>query len=199
MLLNSIGIPINAVEYRVSVSNQDRKKVDEILKKHGINGTKFFIAINPVAKWETKLWPNDRFASLADKIISEYKVKIVFTGSPHDDPIIQDILFSMKGRAMNLAGRTTLKMLAALYEKAALVISTDTGPMHLAAAVGTPVVALFGPTAPWRTGPYGTGHQVITAEMGCSPCFKRRCETINCMHRISVEQVLNGVRRVFED
>ena len=194
MLLNAIGIPTNEVEYKLPVSNGDREKVDELMKKHGINGVKSLIAINPVAKWETKLWPKERFARLADTIIDEYDVKIIFTGGLEDRPIIQDIMSDMKGRALNLAGHTTLKMLAALYEKTVLVISTDTGPMHLAAAVGTPVVALFGPTAPWRTGPYGIGHQVITAGMGCSPCFKRRCETKDCMKQISVGQVMNGIR-----
>jgi ADP-heptose:LPS heptosyltransferase len=102
----------------------------------------------------------------------------------------------MKGQAINFAGKTTLTELAALYEKAALVISTDTGPMHLAAAMGTPVVALFGPTAPWRTGPFGKSHQIITAELECSPCFKRRCETTDCMSKISVMQVFDGVKKM---
>jgi ADP-heptose:LPS heptosyltransferase len=123
-------------------------------------------------------------------------MKIVFTGGINDYSIIQDITSCMKGRSINFAGKTTLTELAALYEKAALVISTDTGPMHLAAAMGTPVVALFGPTAPWRTGPYGAGHQVITAGLECSPCFKRRCETTDCMYQISMDQVLKGVQKV---
>jgi lipopolysaccharide heptosyltransferase II len=157
---------------------------------------KSLIAINPVAKWETKLWPKKQFAELADMLIGQYDMKIVFTGGIKDYSIIQAITSSMKGRAINFAGKTTLTELAALYEKAALVVSTDTGPMHLAAAVGTPVVALFGPTAPWRTGPYGTGHQLIKAELECSPCFKRRCETTDCMYQISVDQVLKGVQKV---
>jgi heptosyltransferase-1 len=73
--------------------------------------------------------------------------------------------------AVNLAGATSLIDLAALYDRMAMVISTDTGPMHIAAAVGTPVVALFGPTAEWRTGPYGDMHQVAAADLDCRPCF----------------------------
>jgi ADP-heptose:LPS heptosyltransferase len=105
----------------------------------------------------------------------------------------------MSDSAANLAGETTLKMLAALYAEADVVISTDTGPMHLAVSVGTPVVALFGPTAPWRTGPYGSGHQIVRAGLGCAPCFKRQCATIACMHQISVDQVLNAVSKVIGD
>ena len=196
MLLNAVGIPTNEIEYKLPVSNDDREKVDELMKKHGIKGVGSLIAINPVAKWESKLWPNERFSRLADTIIDEYDAKIIFTGGPEDRPIIQDIMSAMKGRALNLAGHTTLKMLAALYEKTVLVISTDTGPMHLAAAVGLPVVALFGPTAAWRTGPYGAGHHIITAESECSPCFKRHCETIDCMSQISVKQVMDAVKKI---
>ena len=196
MLLNAVGIPANEVEYKLPVTNDDRERIDEIMEKHGIYDEKPLIAINPVAKWETKLWPKERFARLADTIIIKYNAKILFTGSPEDRPIILDIMSAMNNQAMNFAGHTTLKMLAALYERTALVVSTDTGPMHLAVAVGTPVVALFGPTAPWRTGPYGTGHQVITAGRGCSPCFKRRCETIECMKQITVDQVMNGIRNL---
>jgi 3-deoxy-D-manno-octulosonic-acid transferase/heptosyltransferase-1 len=196
MLLDAVGIPTNEVEYKLPMSDHDRKKIDELMKQHGINGEKSLIAINPVAKWETKLWPNKKFAELADMLVDQYNLKIVFTGGFKDYSIIQTITSSMKGRAINFAGKTTLTELAALYEKAALVISTDTGPMHLAAAVGTPVVALFGPTAPWRTGPYGTGHQIITAELECSPCFKRRCETTDCMYQISVKQVMAAVKKI---
>jgi len=196
MLLHAVGIPANEVEYKLPVSNHDRKKIDKLMKQHGINGLKSFIAINPVAKWETKLWPNEKFAELADTLIDRYDMKIVFTGGIKDYSINQAITSSMKGRAINFAGKTTLTELAALYEKATLLISTDTGPMHLGAAMGTPVVALFGPTASWRTGPYGLGHQIITAELECSPCFKRCCETIACMHQISVAQVLEAASKI---
>jgi heptosyltransferase-1 len=198
MLLNAIGIPTNEVEYKLPVSNDDWEKVDELIKRHGLIGVKILIAINPVAKWESKLWPKERFARLADMIIDKYDARIVFTGGPEDRPTIQDVMSAMKRRALNLAGQTTLKMLAALYEKTALVISTDTGPMHLAAAMGTPVVAIFGPTAPWRTGPYGSGHRVVRADSECSPCFKRQCETIDCMHQISVDQVFDAVSKIID-
>jgi heptosyltransferase-1 len=102
----------------------------------------------------------------------------------------------MSGSGINLAGRTTLQSLAALFKRADLVISTDTGPMHIAAAVGTPVVALFGPTSVTRTGPFGSGHQVLQAALPCVPCFRRRCATKDCMAEISVQQVLKAVRKV---
>ncbi|HUV77493.1 MAG TPA: glycosyltransferase family 9 protein, partial [Desulfobacterales bacterium] len=176
MFIEALGIPSNTVEYKLPVSSHDHEKVDDLMRAYGMLGAKPLIAINPVAKWETKLWTNKKFSQLADLLIDRYDAKIVFTGGPDDRPPIQDIMAAMKGQAVNLAGLTTLKMLAALYQKMVFVVSTDTGPMHMAAAVGTPVVALFGPTAPWRTGPFGSGHQIVRGGPECSPCFKRECK-----------------------
>ena len=196
MLLEAIGISSDEVEYNLYISDQDRKKTDDLLQQHEKKEYKLLAAINPVAKWETKLWDNAKFAKLADSLINQYNAKVFFTGSAEDRELILDIISRMKRKAYNLAGMTSLKTLAAVYKKTDFVISTDTGPMHLAAAVGTPVIALFGPTAPWRTGPFGADHQIIRADLECSPCFKRQCKTIDCMKQISVEQVLNGVERL---
>ena len=196
MLIDALGIPSNTVEYKLPVSSYDHEKVDGLMRTYGMLGAKPLVAINPVAKWETKLWANKKFSQLADILIDRYDAKIVFTGSPVDGPTIQDIMAAMKGHAVNLAGHTTLKMLAALYQKVDFVVSTDTGPMHMAAAVGIPVVALFGPTVPWRTGPFGTGHQIVRGGPECSPCFKRECKTIDCMEQISVQQVVDAIHKL---
>ncbi|MBW2237648.1 MAG: lipopolysaccharide heptosyltransferase II [Deltaproteobacteria bacterium] len=196
MFIEALGIPSNTVEYKLPVSSHDHEKVDDLMRRYGLLGAKTLIAINPVAKWETKLWANKKFSQLADMFIHRYDAKIVFTGGPDDRPTIQDIMAAMKGHAANLAGHTTLKMLAALYEKMVFVVSTDTGPMHMAAAVGTSVVALFGPTAPWRTGPFGSIHQIVRAELDCAPCFKRECKTIDCMEQISVQQVIDAIHKL---
>jgi 3-deoxy-D-manno-octulosonic-acid transferase/heptosyltransferase-1 len=104
----------------------------------------------------------------------------------------------MSQKTVNLAGRTTLRDLAYLYRKAALLITTDSGPMHIAAAVGTPVIALFGPTSASRTGPYGEGHFVIRRDLACSPCFLKKCETRHCMKDISVEDVLEAAKKMLK-
>jgi heptosyltransferase-1 len=124
---------------------------------------------------------------------------VAVSGALQDRSLAEMILERMRYPALNLAGRTDLGTLIALMAGAAVVISTDSGPMHLAAALGTPVVALFGPTAPWRTGPYGKGHKVLRAAVSCSPCFLRRCHTRRCMRQIGPEQVLEAVREVLEE
>jgi heptosyltransferase-1 len=198
MLIGALGVPTSEVAYRLPVDGADRKEVERILKREGIAQRRRLVAVNPVAQWETKLWPNRRFAALADRLAREYGADIVFTGGPDDRPIVADIVSRMAMPAVDLAGQTTLRTLAALFQRARLVISTDTGPMHLAAAVGTPVVAVFGPTAPWRTGPFGPGHTVVRLGPPCSPCFKRTCPRGDhlCMAGLGLDAVLKEVVRL---
>jgi heptosyltransferase I len=151
------------------------------------------VVINPVARWITKLWSERKFAELADRLIQEKNAVIIFTGSSDDRAVIGRIVSMMKLKAENWAGETTLKELAALASLSDLFITTDTGPMHLAAAAGAKVVALFGPTAPWRTGPYGTSHIVVRKGLECSPCFQRKCGDVQCMEAITVEEVLEKI------
>lgn len=152
------------------------------------------IVINPVARWKTKLWDEHKFALLADRMVAERRAVVVFTGSPDDRAVTERIRGMMRENAVNWAGETTLRELAALASLADLFITTDTGPMHLAAAAGARVVALFGPTAPWRTGPYGPGHAVVRKGLACSPCFRRACDVgVRCMEGITVEDVMERI------
>ncbi len=148
--------------------------------------------MNPAARWKTKLWPEPNFADLADRLIREKNMMVIFTGSVDDRRMNERIRALMKrGDAVNWAGETTLKELAALALLSDVFITTDTGSMHLAAAAGAKVVALFGPTAPCRTGPYGPLGTVIRAGIDCSPCFQRTCENdMKCMAGITVEEVM---------
>jgi 3-deoxy-D-manno-octulosonic-acid transferase/heptosyltransferase-1 len=152
------------------------------------------VAVNPVAFWETKLWDDAKFAALCDRIRTELGLGVILTGGEAGP--LERIRAGMKTPAVNLGGQTSLRELACLYRRAALVVSTDSGPMHLAAAVGTPVVALFGPTDPARTGPYGAGHRVIRGALPCMPCLSKRCDDPRCMREISVETVFAAVKEV---
>ena len=180
---------------QIPIYNADNRYVDYLLGQ--IGNTRTMVAVSPMAKWESKLWELNRFSSLADKIIEKLGAEVIFTGSQGDRAATEDILSGMKGRALNLAGDTTLKELACLYQRCAVVICTDTGPMHIAAAMDSPiVVALFGPTSPLRTGPYGSRHRVIRAGLERSPCFKKRCDDMSCMKEITVEMVFDTVKEV---
>ena len=180
---------------RIPVSETNGRSVDQMLSDDGFDGGNL-VAINPMARWETKLWEPELFATLADRILQDFSGRIVFTGSKDDRPIIDNIASNMKHRPLNFAGRTRLKELASLYDRCRLLVTTDTGPMHMAAAMGCPVVALFGPTSPLRTGPYGSKHRVMTSGAACSPCFKKTCHEWSCMRDITVERVHDAVKQV---
>ncbi len=193
MLLDALSIHSREIVYDLPVQDSDRRKAEELLAENGLENAKTLAAVNPVAQWPTKLWQNEKFSILADRLIDEKGVGLFFTGGPDDKSTSSDIMSRMTCKAVDFTGKTTLKTLAALYEKADFLVTTDTGPMHLAAAAGLPVIAIFGPTAPWRTGPFGSGHCVIRSGLDCSPCFKRHCNTLDCMKLISVEDVMEGI------
>jgi lipopolysaccharide heptosyltransferase I len=145
-----------------------------------------WIAVNPSARWRTKLWGDANFAALIRQLPRD---RVVLTGAANERDAIEKIAQGCR----NLAGQTDLLELASLYRQCAVVITNDSGPMHLAAAVGTPVIAIFGPTDPALTGPYGDRHTVLRAAIPCSPCFKDHCANRverECMKMVTVEQVL---------
>jgi len=188
-----LGASPEEPRFVIPVGEENIKKVDALLAAGEIPAETAFIAVNPVAFWETKMWDDGKFALLCDRIVRDLQCPVVFTGGAKGGEI-ERIRSRMSEPSLNLSGRTTLRDLACLYRRASLVVTTDSGPMHIAAAVGTPVVALFGPTSPLRTGPYGKGHEVIRADIPCSPCFKKKCETRKCMDGISVDRVFEAVK-----
>jgi lipopolysaccharide heptosyltransferase I len=134
-------------------------------------------------------WPAERFGRLAAGL----PVKTVVIGSRGDRALADEVVRVSEGKAVSVAGKTDLKGLVPVIKHAALMVSNDTGPMHIAVALGVPVFALFGPANPARTGPYGKGHKVIRKEIPCAPCYKRSCENPRCMDMITVEEVASVI------
>lgn len=141
------------------------------------------------ARWETKKWPAEKFGELAARL----PVQSVVAGGLADSSLAETIVSLSGGRAVSLAGKTTLRELAGVIKGARFMVSNDTGPMHIAAALGVPVFALFGPTSPARTGPYGHMHRIIGTDLPCAPCYKRYCKEPKCMEGITVEKVLSAI------
>jgi len=185
-----LGTDVKDAEFFIPIGEENKKKVENLLRLNGIDRGDRFVAISPVALWDTKLWEDEKFALLCDRIAEEIKVKVVFTG--RDRGKLEFIQSLMKSSSINLGGETSLRDLAWLYRLASILITTDSGPMHIAAAMGTPAIALFGPTDPARTGPYGNGHTVIRKKMNCSPCFLKKCDSKKCMRDITVEEVFHA-------
>jgi lipopolysaccharide heptosyltransferase I len=197
LLLKGIGIPAASIRYDLPVSPEHESEAAALLRASGVGEQDRLVAINPMARWPTKLWEPAHFAAVADRLEGQ-GIRVVFTGGAPDRSSIDEICRLMTSKSRRLDGRTSLKTLAAIYRRAQVLLTTDSGPMHLAAAVGTIVVALFGPTAPWRTGPYGPDHTVLRAGISCSPCFKKECLTTDfeeraCMTRLSIDEVVRTV------
>jgi len=144
----------------------------------------------PGARWKTKIWSPEKFGELASRL----PVQSVVVGSKTDKDSADLIVTLSKGKAISLAGKTSLKELIAVMRKAKFVISNDSGPMHIAAALGIRVYAIFGPTDPLRTGPYGKGHTIISPTIPCAPCFKKTCEDVKCLEGLSVDKVFETIK-----
>ncbi len=145
--------------------------------------------LHPGTRWASKLWPAASWARLAEWLSRDLGFQVAITGSRADEKLAANICTTSQAPVLNLAGTTSLPQLAGIFRKTRLAVTTDTGAMHLAAALGTPVVALFGPTAPSRTGPFGEGHQVVRLGLRCSPCFKRQCPEPRCLNDLTPEMV----------
>ncbi len=199
-LLDALGVPRGPVRYDLAIPAGNEGEAVGLLAATGLGPDAPFVAVNPQTRWPTKNWTAAGFAAVAD-LLAARALPAVFTGAPADRTALDAIAAAMQTPMRRLDGRTSLKTLAALYRRARVVLATDTGPMHLAVAVGTPVVALFGPTDPRYTGPPGTDHVVLRTSVPCSPCFQRICRTRRvephaCMVRLAPEAVADTVARL---
>jgi len=185
-------------QFRFRILPADREQVSAVLSRAGVRAGSPWIAMNASARWPTKRWPVESFAAVADRLHQEGAGPVVLIGGPDDRADAQTVKTLVKTSSMiDVTGLTPLGLLPALLQSAAVLLTNDSGPMHVAAAVGTPVVALFGPTSATRTGPYGKNHRVLTHQLPCSPCFSRRCRNPierECLTGIAPVQVVEAIR-----
>jgi len=191
-----LGVEENDRSLYFPLSEADRRFATAFLQEKKVEENSLLIGLVPGALRAIKQWSIENFAALADALSADGATPIVF-GSPAEMGIAEQLCNLCKCKPVIAAGQTTLSQLGALLELCDVVVSGDTGPMHIAAAVGTPVVALFGPTDPQRTGPVGDQHIVLTRHLPCQPCFQRpTCQGFDCMRGLEVQDVLTSVRRI---
>jgi len=184
-LAGSPGAPL------LTVAPEARREADRLLQKAGVDGARPFVCLHPGARWWFKAWPAERFAALADLIQTETPAQVLFLGSDQERSLESQIADRMKTPLRSLIGKTSLRALAAVLERAALMVSNDNGPMHMAAALGVPVIGLFGPSDPAIWGPWGDGHRTFYKGLDCRACFHPDCfrGEQNCMRLITLEEV----------
>lgn len=197
-LLKPLGIEISNTAPRLFLKETEINTTREFLYQRGYKPGKILIGIHPGAAYgEAKCWPVDRYRETARLLLEEFKdAYVVFFGDAASFPLVKQICQGLNERAINLAGATSLRELACIVKECSLVLTNDSGPMHMASALGTPVVALFGSTDANITGPYRNGI-IIDKKVECSPCFKRTCPIdFRCMMKITVKEVVEAVKKV---
>ena len=177
-------------------TDADRHSIERLLRAEGILPDNRIIALNLGTTWATKRWDVTNFADLIQQIARLLpEIKIVLVGSPEERVLAKALPASLS--VTNLVGKTEILQLGALLERCEVCVTADSAPMHIAAAVGTPTVALFGPTSPARHQPYGTGHTVIEKPVSCRPCYKQTCHRQDaphlCMREIGTAEVVKAL------
>ena len=199
-LARACGIPVRDIAYEFFIKDTDRKKIGQFLKESGINYPDKLAVLCPGGNWDMKRWPKENFALLADMLIERLGLKVVLSGAKKDIGLTDQIRKMMKNDCAVSCGKTTLKELGALLEHADLVVANDTGPMHLAVAMKARTIALFGPTSPKLTGPYGKGnYSVIWKNEECDvPCYDVTCTDSRCMALITAEDVFKKAQELLK-
>jgi heptosyltransferase I len=188
------------IEFPIIIPEADKQLVTEFLQQNRIGKTDIIIGINIGASIPLNIWLKEKFAQLIDRLILEEHYRVVLIGGPTDIEFAQAVGSLAVATPINTVGKMNLKQLAGLTQRCTVVVSGDTAPLHIAAAMGTPVVAIFGPADPNKTGPYTDKKVVIWKKPECSPCLKKTgCDhNILCMELITVDEVITAIKQLHE-
>jgi len=193
--LRALAIPVTSDALELWPSREGDEKVRDIFAKAGWAPDDLKIIIHAAASLPAKQWPLDRFAAVMERLKERYQSRFIYTGAPGDASLYHEIEKQGPFDGLNLCGMMSLRENLSVYRAADLFFGVDSGPMHMAAAVGVPVVALFGPTDEGKWGPWGSGHTVITKRLSCHPCKPHKCRDNDCMKKISMEEALEAVEK----
>ncbi len=195
MLAGLAGAQLASTSCDFDVAEDDQRTVESLLSK---NQLRDFIIINPGGGWSTKRWNPERYAILAKRIQEEAGLPVAVTTGPGEDELYR-VIKANCGKPIPFHFPVSFLQLIPLLRKTRLLIGGDTGPFHLACALGTPTVGIFGPTSPIRNGPWREGDEVVMHKLPCSFCYGRTCDTNNECMDISVDEVFSAVVRRLEN
>lgn len=200
MLLEPLGIPVSDTTPRLFLSEREVREAKQLLKQQGVRSESVVVGINPGATYgSAKCWLPERFREVTEKLLQDPRIVIVYFGDQATATLVKEICQGLPSRVINLAGLTSLRELASLISLCDVLLTNDSGPMHIADALGTKIVALFGSTSEIVTGPYRTG-KVIHKHVECSPCYQRTCPIdFRCMKRINAEEVYREIQQMLKE
>jgi len=194
-----LGADVSHPQFRLGSSPGADQAIEAVLARAGVRADERLVAVAPVDRLRVRSWPLDRFVEVATVLAREPGLRVVLIGGPSERPYAEPFRQAVGERLIDLTGRTTLPDLVAVLRRASVLLGNDSAPIHIAAAVGTRVVALFGPTSPLKTGPYGDGHVVLRKPLACSPCERSTCANVNryeCLTSIQVQEVVGTTKRL---
>lgn len=185
----AMGCKVHKVVFPLVITDEEAQGADKIIRQAGLSPQSPYVVLAPGANWPNKRWPARHMARLCDTIYGWRQVPVLI-GGPGDRPLAEDILSQAEIPPVDLIGKTSLKQLAAVIKGAKAFVGGDTGPMHLAAGIGTPTLALMGPTDANRNGPYGKVHIALEVPRDCAGCWQRQCpKQLDCLDAFPPEQI----------
>ncbi len=193
--LKMLDIPIVSQDLELWPSRESDTKITSLFAEKGWRPEDLKIIIHAAASLPAKQWPLDRFGAVMKELQERFQARFIYTGAAGDAVLYREIEQHGPYGGLNLCGVTGLHENLSVYRASSLFFGVDSGPMHMAAAVGVPVVALFGPTDERKWGPWGGAHTVITKRLACHPCKPHKCPDNECMKQISVEDALNVLEK----
>jgi lipopolysaccharide heptosyltransferase II len=199
-ILKMLGIELKGRGLELWPSQQDEKYIEEFFASHWMSPHQKVVGINVSAsrRWETKAWPYHHLVKLCEEL-GHRDIRVVITGTEADSILAQKLSNAVKNsKLINGCGKTTANQLACLIKRCNVYISADSAPLHIAAAVDTPVIALFGPTDPRRHVPPAKRLAVLRKDLPCSPCYRSKCESLKCMELIKPEEVLEALMQIIK-
>lgn len=199
-LLRAAGIPAEDRQLEIFLSNTERADACFTFEEAGISEIPLKIGLFPGAGWKLREWMPERFAAIGDRLVEEYNAQVILFGGPKEVELVRNVSSLMRHPSYSFAGILQLRQLAACIEKCDLFLSNDTGPMHIAAAVRTPTLALFGPGNHIKFQPIGDEHNMIRHDVPCSPCkqFTDKCKDNICMKKITVDEVWDTISQMID-
>jgi heptosyltransferase-2 len=191
--LRVLDIPVGSSHLELWPLQEHERRVHEMFRLAGWGNGDLKVIIHPAASLPAKQWPLDRFASVMKVLRDRHQARFIYTGAKGDAGLYRAIEQQGPFHGLDLCGKTSLRENISVYRAANMFFGVDSGPMHMAAAAGIPVVALFGPTDERKWGPWGAEHTVITKRLSCYPCKPHKCRQHECMTRITVDDALEAL------
>lgn len=201
--LDALGIARSEpIEFQLEPSTEQQSRIDALIGLDAGASAVEHVALLIGSTWTSRVWPTENYIELARALWQRYRLRSIIVGGPADAIAAAAISSELlPEQVVNLVGKTSLRDLSAVFTRARLAIGSDSGPMHIAAAVATPIISLWGSTSPVRSGPYGWEGYCLQSAIGCAPCYQRVCPGLDtlCMRALSTEIVLSQVERLFDE